>query len=190
MRTSALIIMIHQVVFQGMFFAKNISLRRKLRVPLRGRNREAILAIGFISLFLLSSIVLASLEAPMGTVAVLTTSGALAIALSLLAMNLVVGAASLVGLRDSWRVGVLEDQHTDLVEEGIYRFSRNPYFLSYLLMFAGYTVLLQNVILLFLSMIGCAFIHVMVMKEEEHLTALHGEKYLQYKKRVPRYFII
>ncbi|UCE61371.1 MAG: hypothetical protein JSU63_06410, partial [Phycisphaerales bacterium] len=90
MSISALIIVIHQVVFQGMFFAKNISLRRRLGMPIRGRNREAILSIGFVSLFILFSIVLGLLDAPIGTVAVLTRSAALTTALALLAVNLVV----------------------------------------------------------------------------------------------------
>jgi len=114
----------------------------------------------------------------------------LAIALTLLVINLFVGVASLIGLRDSWRVGVMEDQQTDLIKGGIYSFSRNPYFLSYLIMFVAYTVLLQNIILLILSLVGFAMIHLMVLKEEKHLTASHGEKYRQYQKRVPRYIII
>lgn len=190
MRIFALIIVIHQIVFQGMFFAKNISLRRRLGMPIRGRNREAILSVVFIGLFILLSVVLALLDSPFGTVAVLTRNAALTIALVHLAVNLLVGAASLVGLKDSWRVGVLEDQQTELVEGGIYHFSRNPYFLSYLIMFAGYTVLLQSVILLILSLAGFAFVHAMVLKEERHLTAMHGEKYRLYKNRVPRYLIL
>jgi len=173
-----------------MFFAKNISLRRRLRMPIRGRNREANLAAGFFGLFIIFSVLLGLFDAPPETVNQVARSTATAVALSLLAVNLFVGAASLVGLRDSWRVGVLEDQHTDLIEGGIYRFSRNPFFLSYLIMFAAYTVLLQNIILLFLSLVGFAITHAMVLKEEKHLTTLHGEKYYQYQKRVPRYLVI
>ena len=57
-------------------------------------------------------------------------------------------------------------------------------------MFVAYMVLLQNIILLILSLLGFAMIHLMVLKEEKHLTALHGENYLQYQKRVPRYIIL
>ncbi len=190
MNRSVLIILIHQIVFQGMFFAKNISLRRKLRMPIRGRNREANLSVGFFGLFIIVSVLLGSSDAPLGTLKLVTRTTALAAALALLAVNLLVGSASLIGLRDSWRVGVLEEQQTELIEVGIYRFSRNPYFVSYLIMFAAYTVLLQNIILLVLSLAGFAMIHAMVLKEEKHLTALHGDKYRQYQARAPRYIII
>ena len=120
----------------------------------------------------------------------LKNTSSVSIALALIVTNLLVGIASLIGLRDSWRVGVMEHQQTDLIEKGIYSFSRNPYFLSYLIMFVAYTVLLQNIILLVLSLVGSVMIYLMVLKEERHLTALHGEKYLQYQERVPRYIII
>ncbi len=190
MYDSVFVILIHQTIFQGMFFAKNIILRRKLGIPVRGRNREANLSIGFFSLFIALSILLGLFDRPPGTVNLATKGTALAVALALLVVNVLVGAASLIGLRDSWRVGVLEDQQTDLIEGGIYRFSRNPYFLSYLIMFTGYTVLLQSIILLVLSLIGFALIHAMVLKEEKHLAALHGQEYHQYKQRVPRYLIV
>ncbi len=107
-----------------------------------------------------------------------------------LLVNLIISAVSLTDLKDSWRVGVLEDQKTDLIMTGIYRFTRNPYFVSYLLMFAGYTVLLQNFILLGLSIAGFLFVHKMIKKEEEYLSSVHGDNYAQYKAKVPRYLII
>jgi protein-S-isoprenylcysteine O-methyltransferase Ste14 len=190
MSGSAIIILIHQIIFQGMFFIKNISLHRKLRTPIRGGNREAILSVGFIIIFILISFLLSLFKSPFGTFNLLKRSSTLAVALTLIVANLLIAVASLMGLRDSWRVGVLEDQQTDLIEKGIYRFSRNPYFLSYLIMFVAYTVLLQNIILFILSLVGFAMIHLMVLKEEKHLTALHGENYRRYRKRVPRYIII
>ena len=95
-----------------------------------------------------------------------------------------------MNLKDSWRVGVLEDQKTELVTTGIYRFTRNPYFLSYFLMFAAYTVLLQNLTLLGLSILGFLFVHKMIMKEERYLYSVHGDVYVEYKTKVPRYVII
>ena len=190
MNSSAFIIVSHQIVFQGLFFLKNILLRRRLGVPVRGKNPEANRSISVFALFIGLSVLLGLFDDPVGTVNLVPRSVSLAVALALLVVSLLVGTASLIGLRDSWRVGVLEDQRTDLVETGMYRFSRNPYFLSYLIMFAAYTALLQNVILLVLSIVGFFMIHTMILKEEEHLFALHGETYRQYQKRVPRYTVI
>ena len=190
MTSSFLIILLHQIVFQGMFLAKNISLSRQLGMPIIGRNREANLSVIFFVLFIILSVFLAVFDAPFGTVNLLTRTTAQSVALALLAVNILVGALSLIGLGNSWRVGILEAQQTELIEGGIYRFSRNPYFLSYLIMFGAYTVLLENIILFLLSLVGFALIHIMVLREEKHLTALHGEKYQQYQKKVSRYIII
>lgn len=190
MRSSAIIILSHQIVFQGLFIAKNILLRQKLGMAVRGRNQEANLSIVFFCLYITVSFLFSLINVSFGTVSLISKTVATAAALILLAVNLLIGTASLIGLKDSWRVGILEDQQTDLIEGGIYRFSRNPYFLSYLIMLVAYTVLLQNIVLLILSVLGFVIIHRMVLKEEQHLTKQHGDIYRQYLKKVPRYFII
>lgn len=190
MSDTAVIIVIHQILFQGMFFAKNILLRQKLGIPIRGRNREANLSVVYFTLYILCAVLLSLFDAPIGSVDLIEGGITLAVALVLLVVSLVITALSLVGMGESWRVGIVEKQQTDLVEQGIYQFSRNPYFLSYLIIFIAYTLLLQSIILLTLSLIGFLMIHAMVLKEETHLTTLHGETYRQYKKRVPRYIFL
>lgn len=191
MNDATLVILVHQLVFQGMFLAKNIVLRKRLGTSISGRNREARRAIAFFVLFIVLSIAIAtSLVDDPVPVSVLTERAALVVALSLLGANVILGAASLSGMRDSWRVGVQENQRTELIELGIYRFSRNPYFLAYLLMFAAYTILCQSAILLVLSPVGFVLIHAMVLTEERHLAAVHGDAYQRYRERVPRYLII
>lgn len=189
MRDAALVILLHQLLFQGMFFAKNITLQRKLGKPVRGANAEASLAIGFFVIFIALSLLLAQTDSSWGRLALLPAPAALVLGLFLLGATLLVAAASLQGLGDSWRVGVIEEQQTTLVESGIYRYSRNPYFLAYLLMFAAYTVLLQSAVLLGLSAIGFTLVHSMVLREEKHLATLHPQAYREYCQRVPRYLI-
>lgn len=189
MREATLVILIHQLLFQGIFFAKNIVLRRKLGRAIHGYNPEATLAIGFFAVFIGVSIWLAQTGCQWGSFALLPPWAAVAIGLALLGANMLVAAASLVQLGDSWRVGVIEGQETALVESGIYRFSRNPYFLSYLLMFGAYTVLLQNAVLLGLGGIGFILIQKMVLREEKYLATLHCDEYRQYCRRVPRYLL-
>jgi len=190
MGDAALLILLHQLLFQGMFFIKNIALRRKLGKPIRGANAEATLSIGFFVLFIGISLYFAWSGSDVGSVHVLSDQTAMVLGVLLMLANLIVGLASLKDLGDSWRVGVIEEQRTTLVEEGIYRFTRNPYFVAYLLLFAAYTVLLQNTVLLVLSCIGCGMIHAMILREEKYLAMSHGSAYQAYRARVPRYLLL
>ena len=190
MPKTTLVILLHQLVFQGMFFLKNIILHRKTGKQIRGKNSEAIYSIVFFVLFIGVAVVISILKQPFGEVQLLNGFLAMALAVVLLFLNLIVSGASLMNLKDSWRVGILEDQKTELIITGIYRFTRNPYFVSYLLMFAAYTILLQNLILFGLSIVGFLFVHKMIMKEEEYLYSVHADTYVQYKMKVPRYIII
>jgi protein-S-isoprenylcysteine O-methyltransferase Ste14 len=190
MSDAFLIIVLHQVLFQGAFAAKNLLLRIKLGKPIRGKNSEARVAVAFFALFIALALYFAWSGARFGAVHWLGTNTSTAIALLFLALNLLVGITSLRDLGESWRVGVIEEQVTELVEDGIYRFSRNPYFVSYLLMFAGYTALLQNGLLLLLSLAGSGLVHNMIRREEQYLETVHGEEYREYLRRVPRYLLL
>ena len=173
-----------------MFFTKNIYLIRKTGNQIKGKNKEVVLSTIFFVLFISVSALFAFTASTIGSFLIIDTSYSLIIGSVLISINLFIGAVSLINMKDSWRVGVLEDQKTQLIERGIYKFSRNPYFLSYIMMFIAYTVLLQNIILFGLSIIGFLFIHSMISKEEQYLLRIHRDSYIQYKKRVPRYFII
>ncbi len=186
MTDAMFIILLHQLLFQGMFLTKNLTLKNKLGLPVRGSNVEANLAIAFFALFIGVSLYLAAdhtgdLPAP------LLPTLAWAIAAALMLACLALGFASLRDLGDSWRVGVIEEQQTGLVEDGVYGRTRNPYFVAYLLMFAAYSVLLQSVLLLMLAAIGWWLIHRMILKEERHLESVHGDDYRRYCNRVARY---
>ena len=190
MTDAALVILVHQLLYQGMFFAKNLALRHKLGQPIRGHNPEASLSISFFIGFIALSGWLAQTGSSWGRYPVLAENTALFVCLALLSANLLIGLASLRDLGDSWRVGVIEEQQTPLVETGIYALSRNPYFVAYLLMFTAYTILLQNLLLLALTALGFVLIHLMILREERHLARLHTRDYGDYCQRVPRYLFL
>lgn len=190
MNEAGLIILGHQLLFQGCFFVKNIALKYQLNTPVRGDNPEARRAIYFFALFILVALVLALSDTPFGRWTLLPDEMASGLCLLLLFGNMGLGLASLWNLGESWRVGILDDQATELVQTGIYRFTRNPYFVAYILMFAAYTLLLQNLLLLALSLAGICFIHSMILKEESYLQATHGQAYSDYKRRTPRYLLV
>ena len=189
-KAAAVVILLHQALFQGLFIAKNVTLKLKLGQPIRGNNPEARAAVAFLTGFIALSLYFAWTGAAPGAVHILSTPVALGVSLALLLVSTVMGLASLRDLGDSWRVGVIEGQRTDLVEDGVYRVTRNPYFVAYLLMTLAYTILLQNLVLLVLAIAGCGLIHRMIVKEEQHLESLHGEAYRHYRQRVPRYLLL
>jgi len=190
MNKICLIILIHQLIFQAMFGIKNTILMKKTGKQIRGNNAETNIFVLFFVLFMIATSIFSFQIVPFGQVKFLNFFHSTIAGLVLLGLNLAISTASLIDLKDSWRVGVIENQKTVLITSDIYRFSRNPYFVSYLLMLLAYTVLLQNLILLGLSIMGFIFTNQMIKKEEKYLYSVHGDVYRQYKKKVPRYIII
>jgi protein-S-isoprenylcysteine O-methyltransferase Ste14 len=189
MTAAALVILGHQLLFQGLFLAKNLYLGNKLGRRIRGDSREANQAIRFFAAYIVLAFILSATPSPPGSYHLMATGTALAIGGLVLALNLLLGLASLLHLGDAWRVGIVADTDTALVERGIYRYSRNPYFVAYLLMFIAYPLLLQNALLLGLAPVGAWLVHRMVLAEEAHLRRLHGAAYQRYCARVPRYLL-
>lgn len=183
------IILLHQILFQGIFIYKNLFLRKKLGIEIRGRNVEALAAQVLFAGFIAVALGISLFDITFGQILIVNQDATLTIALILMVLSLGISAASLIHLKDSWRVGVLENQKTELITTGIYSYSRNPYFVSYIIMFVAYTLILQNAILLVFLFVNLAINHKMILKEEAWLQSNHGEKFLTYKQHVPRYLI-
>ena len=108
----------------------------------------------------------------------------------LVSISLVLGFISLITIRDSWRVGIRPEQKTDLITNGIFRFSRNPYFLLYILIFLGCFLLTPTYVFLIIYLIWIFLIHLLILDEEKYLIEQHGDIYKDYKRRVKRYLTI
>lgn len=93
-------------------------------------------------------------------------------------------------MRDSWRAGIPEKDKTTLIKSGIYRFSRNPAFLGFDLMYLGLLIAFFNAIHLFFVLFAVTMLHLQILQEEQFLTVSFGEKYTTYKQHTGRYFII
>lgn len=112
------------------------------------------------------------------------------VGLTLVSVGFLLGILALVAMKGSWRVGIKYDQKTDLVTTGIYRFSRNPYFLSYGILILGYILVFPSIILMVLYLALVTIFHNMILEEEKYLESVHGGTYIDYKRRVKRYFAI
>ena len=71
---------------------------------------------------------------------------------------------------------------------GIYRFSRNPQYVFWVIFILGYALTgpLWPGLLAVAAL--CVAIHLIVLVEEEHLEDVYGEEYRRYLERAPRYF--
>ena len=188
-----IIILLHLFLFESMFIVKNIVLSKKLKGSVRGKNKEASISIFlfFVTISIaVSSILSEYLNELFIPIHILSNNYIIFIGIVLLFLNLIISFLALTQMRDSWRVGIKEEDKTELINVGIFKISRNPYFLSYIILFIAYILLVANVILILSSLISILSIHKMIMKEEKYLEALHGKKYLDYKNSVPRYFLI
>lgn len=94
---------------------------------------------------------------------------------------------AVLGMKDSWRAGIPDGDKTELVTGGIYRYSRNPAFLSFDLMYLGILLMYANLSTAAFTLFAALILHLQILQEEKYLAETFGEEYLAYKKRVLRY---
>ena len=76
-------------------------------------------------------------------------------------------------------------QTSALVTSGVFRLSRNPIYLAFLLLLIGWALFLANLWALLLSPLFVRYMsRFQIKKEEGALESLFGQRYLDYKKRV------
>lgn len=87
----------------------------------------------------------------------------------------------------SWRIGIDTEVKTDLVESGLFRYSRNPIFLGMRVLLFGLFLVTPNALTLLSFGLADALMQVQVRLEEEHMSNLHGDKFERYRERVRRW---
>lgn len=109
------------------------------------------------------------------------------IGLGLLVASLVWTAIAQLQMGASWRVGIDRENRTDLVENGLFRVSRNPIFFGMRVALSGFFLTLPNAVTLLALVLGDVLMQIQVRLEEEFLRNSHGEKYAEYFRRVRRW---
>ena len=142
----------------------------------------AALVLGFVGL-LLGTLGLVDTLLPLDR---LPTVPWLSLLLALVGFVGTVGAQQAMGR--SWRIGVEATERTELVESGVFGWSRNPVFLAMIATLTGLTLVVPNVVQL--SALACLVIAVEVQirwVEEPYLLRTHGAAYAGYASRVGRF---
>ena len=106
--------------------------------------------------------------------------------ITLFVAGLCVVILSFIFLGTSLSVG-LPEKETELKTRGVYRVSRNPMYMGAFLMCAGSCLFSVHLANLLLFAITIAVHHLIVIREEKFLEARFGQRWLEYKERVPRY---
>ncbi|MBB6215319.1 protein-S-isoprenylcysteine O-methyltransferase Ste14 [Anaerosolibacter carboniphilus] len=94
---------------------------------------------------------------------------------------------AMITMRTSWRVGIDKKTKTELITEGIYRYSRNPAFVGFDLMFTGVFLTYPNILTFFVFILNVMSIHKLILQEEKHLEMIFQERYREYKNETARY---
>jgi protein-S-isoprenylcysteine O-methyltransferase Ste14 len=178
------------VLFFSLFFTRNLLVQRRTGKSIRTRDRlvatSMVLSTACFVVTILS-VFSQQWHHGMGAIGFLRHPFVAYSGLVIFAAG-IVGAWILSGqLKDSWRVGVADDQKTELIQDGIYASIRNPYFLCYYLMFFGLFLVRPSLVLLVLVPVIIAVFHRMVLKEEAYLHNKHGKAYEEYRKKTGRY---
>lgn len=113
----------------------------------------------------------------------LEISGAFLIVLSLIFM-----ALTLHHFKTSLRFGLNEDNRGELVTDGIFSHSRNPFFLSIILYFLGTALVFPGWFFIGFAVLAIVGIHLFILKEEKFMLQYYGDSYGEYRKKVRRYF--
>lgn len=176
------------VIFYGIYFAKMLAQRRQgIQTRQIGRVKEKSVHI----VELLMSI--ATLAAPVIQILSIIfgwnhmPANARFTGFCIGMLGDIIFLASVLCMKDSWRAGIPDKDRTKLVTTGIYRYSRNPAFLGFDLMYVGMLLMYFNLSMLVVSAFAIIMLHLQILQEERYLTENYGESYREYRKHVFRY---
>lgn len=177
-------------VFYGCYFIKMISQRRKgIQTDQIGKGK-----VGFVKFIEVTMKIITIIVPIAEIVSIILNTSVLPlwtriVGICIAVTGVAVFITSVVTMRDSWRAGVSKTDKTDLVTSGIYSFSRNPAFLGFDLVYIGILLMFFNLIQFIISVFGVVIFHLQIVNvEEDFLIDTFREEYINYKKKVCRYF--
>lgn len=77
----------------------------------------------------------------------------------------------------------------ELAVSGVYRWSRNPQYVGWLLFLIGFALNDWSLWCLAALTVVAVSLHLLVLIEEEHLMREFGKQYVDFCRKVPRYFL-
>jgi protein-S-isoprenylcysteine O-methyltransferase Ste14 len=109
------------------------------------------------------------------------------VGIGLILFSAVICFVAQINMKESWRIGLDTSSNDPLVHNGLYRFSRNPIYLTIFIALAGLFLTMPNWISLSLGLACVPTIQTQVRLEEQFLLSKHGDKYREFCRRVRRW---
>ncbi len=88
----------------------------------------------------------------------------------------------------SWRMGIDPNERTSLIVSGPYAYVRHPIYALSLVMMSATMLAIGSPVILVAGAIHLGFLIWEARREEQHLTSVHGETYVQYCNGTGRFF--
>ena len=105
-----------------------------------------------------------------------------------LLLSIVLWIVTLLHFKSSLRFGLDENTQGELITNGIFSVSRNPFFLSIDLYFLGVALIFPTCFFIAFTLLAIVSIHFFILKEERFLQKIYGDEYLVYTRKTRRYF--
>ena len=175
-------------IFYGIYFTKMLlQKRRGIRTHQIGRRKEkGIHTVETLMSIATLAVVAAQLMSIVFDFGYLPPSARFA-GFCIGALGDLIFLISVIKMKDSWRAGIPDKDKTELVTDGIYKYSRNPAFLAFDFMYIGVLFLYFNPISAAFTLFAIIALHLQILQEEKYLAATFGDRYLEYKKHTFRY---
>lgn len=185
-RIISLIIM---AIYYSFYIAKLLILNKKSiktnQAGIGNKPKKVIIVERIMSIATVSTIVIEVYSILFTTPNILDGLRIIGIVFGILAI--IFFALATITMKDSWRVGIPEEK-TSLISTGIYKWSRNPAFVGFDLLYISICLIYFNLPLLLISIFAGTMLHLQILQEEKHMQNMFGKEYEEYKKHTLRYF--
>ena len=185
----SLLALLALAVFYGIYFAKMLVQRRRgIQTRQIGRRKERSIHTVEVLMGIATLCAPAAQLLSVGFGWSCLSSGARFTGFLVAMIGDAVFLLSVLCMKDSWRAGIPEKDKTKLVTTGIYRYSRNPAFLGFDLMYIGVLLMYGNLLTAMFTVFAMTMLHLQILQEEKYLVGVFGAEYEEYRKQVFRYF--
>lgn len=102
----------------------------------------------------------------------------------LLIIWIIIGQAQ---MEKSWRIGIFDDEKNLLITDGLFSFSRHPISIGLIFLMFTTFICMPNALTLVVFIISFVLVNIEVALEEIELKSKHGQKYIEYSKKTPKW---